>query len=184
MLKPLLLALALASVLAQSATAAGCETVLAAQVKGLGTPSHAITKIAVSGAGITTLETISAGGKMYTKDREGNWKAEPEKLNETALAKYWPAQTCSADGADTIDGETTDIVLHRTVGFPPTDTRFWISRSSGLIVKTVIKTPGSAITTETDFLGIEAPAPGAIGMQKYDLWNGVRKSALHRLFDP
>ncbi|MGD0191232.1 MAG: hypothetical protein ABSD74_10870 [Rhizomicrobium sp.] len=151
----------LASMLAQPALADGCQSVLAAEAKGLDTPSHSITKIATSGSGIVTLENIAAGGKIYTKGRDGRWTAEPQPLDRDKFAAYWSAETCTADGSETIDGHATDIVVHRSAGDPPSVARFSISRASGLIVKTVIRNPGSVITTVADYRNVQAPSVDA-----------------------
>jgi hypothetical protein len=159
-------ALFLAPAFAQDAFAAGCDSVLAAQVKGLDTSSRSITKFAVNGGGISTLVSIAAGGKIYSKIGEGTWKTDDQPLDRDKLAKYWMGETCTSDGSETIDGDSADSVEHRTGGFPPMDTRFWISRSSGLIVKTVVKAPGSVITTEADYRDVRVPMSDAAAPAK------------------
>jgi hypothetical protein len=154
-------ALFLEGAFAQDAFAAGCDAVLAAQVKGLDTPSRSTTKFAVNGGGISTLVSIAAGGKIYSKAGEGAWKIDAQPLDRNKLAKYWTGETCTSDGSETTDGDSADIVEHRTGGFPSMDTRFWISRSSGLIVKTVVKAPGSVITTEAEYRDVQIPAADA-----------------------
>jgi hypothetical protein len=134
--------LMLHALFAQGASAAGCESVLAAQVKGLDTPSRSTTKIETE-SGSATSVSIAIGSKIWSQDKSGAWKSQPQPLDKDKIAAYWTDKRCTADGTETVDGNPADIVLHKSGGAEQMDTSFWISRDTGLIVKTVVKTSGA-----------------------------------------
>jgi len=149
-------ALMLGALFAQGASAAGCESVLAAQVKGLDTPSRSTTKIETE-SGSATSVSIAIGSKIWSQDKSGAWKSQPQPLDKDKIAAYWTGKRCTADGTDTVDGDPADIVLHKSGGAEQMDTSFWISRASGLIVKTLVKTSGAVITITADYRDVQAP---------------------------
>jgi hypothetical protein len=155
-----------AQMFAPPALAGGCDPVLAAQIKGLDTPSRSTTKFAINGGGISTLLSIAVGGKVWSKTRDTSWKAAPQPLDKESIAKYWAGETCTPGETETIDGDATDIVEHHTTAMPPMDMRFWISKSSGLIVKTVVHAPGSVITTQTEYDDVQVPVGDSGGAAK------------------
>jgi hypothetical protein len=153
-------ALMLDALFAQSALAYGCESVLAAQVKGLDTPSRSTTRIETS-SGTTTSVSVAIGGKIWSQTKDGTWQAQPQPLDRDMIAAYWSDKRCTADGTESVDGDPADVVLHKSGGANQMDTSFWISQSSGLIVKTVVNTSGAVFTISADYHDVHAPAADA-----------------------
>lgn len=147
---------------AQPALAAGCEAVLAAQVKGLDTPSRSTSKIETE-SGTATSVSVAIGGKIWSQAKDGAWQAQAQPLDRNKIAAYWADKRCTADGTESVDGNPADVVLHKSGRAEEMDTSFWISQSSGLIVKTVVKTSGAVITITADYRDVHAPAADAGG---------------------
>ncbi len=146
----------------QPALAEGCGPLTAALIKGLHVPWHATLTTAFRGEVTKTIEIVSLDNKTYVKTNAGSWQPHPRDPNATDahVTKDWERSTCEARGAETIGGETADIVAHHTAGPPGqnSDTRFWIAQSSGLVVKTELTAASTVVTTLYDYRDVNAPA--------------------------
>jgi len=152
------LAAALAVLAAGPAFAQGCDLIIASQVKGLSTPTRSTMTFTMNGKSYTIV-SIAVGTKVYTAKADGTWQADTLGTNEDKIRKTWSAYDCTSGGSDTIDGELADIVLHHDDGKIPMDTRFWISRATGLGLRTETTMPNGSLISVYDYKDVQVPAP-------------------------
>lgn len=157
----LLLAAALAVLTPSTVAAEGCDALTEALVKGLTTPWHATVTSTIGGISRSS-EIITLDGKSYVKEQGGSWRSRSlgSAATEAHIRKDWATSTCTVQGGEPIAGEATSIVLHHTSGQPgeSRDTRFWLSQSSGLLLKTETTARRAVVTTLFDYRNVSAPA--------------------------
>lgn len=143
---------------AQRAQAEGCDAIVAAQDKDPGVPVRSSMTLAMNGMTFAIV-TVSANGKVYNQRKDGTWKTEDhaKPRDERERREYWQKEVCAPAGSDVLDGQPTDIVSDHNSDIP-TDTRFWISKPSGLILKSEITYKnGSTMTMVYDYKNVQAP---------------------------
>jgi hypothetical protein len=133
-------------------------------VKGLTVPTRSTFTFTMGGKPIS-FGNIVVDGKIYTPHKDGTWKIEKSDSNEAKIRKAWADDVCTPGGSETIDGEVADVVLNHKGGSMPLDSRFFISQTSGLIVRTDTVMPHSTIEAVYDYRDVQLPpdalaAPG------------------------
>jgi hypothetical protein len=137
----------------QLAHAGGCDPIAAAQIKGLDLPARTRTDFTINGTFLGSLNSIDSHRKRYTHQKDGTWKIETLPLTPEKIQKNWTDEECSLTGADVVQGEAVDIYSNHEGGSAQSDSRFWISKSSGLILKTEITVlgKGNVVVMEHDY---------------------------------
>jgi len=131
----------------QRSLAGDCDALTTAWVKHLHTP-HRTTMVVTEGGKDTTLQFISLDGKIYIdRDNAPVWTmiAIPPDALEAMYRKsnIDEKETCRADGSETIDGKSFDIVAtHRQSLKGAFDSRIWLSRATGMLFKVEDDLPG------------------------------------------
>jgi hypothetical protein len=151
---------ACAALLPSSLRAGGCEALTEALVKGLTTPWHA-TMVSTIGGISRTVEIITLADRSYSKTQFDGWKkrSRSDAATEARVRKDWAKSACTAGGSETVGGEVANIVLHHTSGLPgeSSDTRFWISQATGLVLKSETTAGRAMVTTTYDYRDVTAP---------------------------
>lgn len=142
---------------AAPALAAGCEKIAAAQIKGLTTPVRNTFTFTLKGNSVT-FSSITADGRIYSHAKDGSWKVEYQNTDATRIHKNWDSQTCTADGSEVIGGDITDIFLNPgNAGGIRADAKFWVSETTGLIMKTETDLPDSTLVGVSDYTNVDIP---------------------------
>jgi outer membrane lipoprotein-sorting protein len=157
-MKTIFAALAVACALLTSGAAAaeGCDAVAAAQIKGKQVPTHATFTTTIGGKTFT-FESTALGDKIYSQHKDGTWTVETRDNSDDKIRRAWADETCTPDGSETIGGEATDIVLNHATSSLIGDTRFWISQTTGLILKVESQVSGSVLTSINDYRDVQVP---------------------------
>lgn len=146
-----------ALVIPAPALAKGCEAVLAAQLKAMNLPTHSTYSYKMNGMAFS-FESIASGGKIYSKKKEGGWEVQNAVVDETKIRNYWVDKSCKTVGAQVVTGEPAAIILHHDGGPAQSDTRFWVSKTSGLILKTEMKSLNTVLVSVEDYRDVHPPA--------------------------
>jgi hypothetical protein len=139
---------------ATASFAKGCEPIIAAQIKGLGVPTHSSLTLTKAGVKIFTVQNVWANGRSYAQQSDGSWKVVAIASNEASIRKDWSGKDCSQQGEDVINGDPTNVFYNLEGG---TETRIWISRSTGLIVRWNLSDGNVAILHTFDYDNVEVP---------------------------
>lgn len=143
--------------LAPPALAGGCEKVAAAQIKALRIPVHNTFTLTMKGNSYT-FSSIAAGGRIYSHQKDGSWKIEYQNTDVARIHRNWDGATCTADGSEIIDGDITDIFLNPgNAGGIRADAKFWISETTGLVVKTETDLTDSTLVGVSDYNDVDVP---------------------------
>ena len=156
--------LAAAHLWAAMAYADGCEPIVAAQIKGLGLPTRSTMVVVNGGITVPVMEIVAGNGRSYSRQGGETWRAEalPEN-NEANVRKNWSGDDCSAQGNEIIDGDTADVFLSHNGGPMPIDLRMWVSRSTGLVIKSELRSRDRVMLTTFDYRNVQIPPDGAKG---------------------
>jgi hypothetical protein len=136
------------------AAADSCDAVTAALLKGLRMPWHLTATLKIIGKETQTYEAINTADKMFQREDKGPWKEKLRHLalDEAKIRRDWAnSASCHDGGRETLGSESTVVVWHRQ------DTRFWISETSGLILKSETINRPAALTNEYAYANITAP---------------------------
>ena len=142
------------------ALADGCDAIVAAEIKGMGLPTHSVTTIEMPGATPIIVERVDVAGVEYTHLADGSWRtAKAAARSETSIRDAWADQTCTQGGSEAIGSETALVFQSHKEKPVPTDTRIWISTVSGLLLKLELITAGQGTdaTDVFDYNNIQAP---------------------------
>ncbi|MBV9331342.1 MAG: hypothetical protein JOZ55_07300 [Alphaproteobacteria bacterium] len=151
--------IAVIALLAPSAAAGkGCEAILAAQLKAMNVPTRSSYSYRMNGLAFS-FESIAAGGKVYSKKKEGGWEVQNAAVDATKIQNYWADKSCKTVGVEALNGEPASIILHHDGGPAKSDTRFWVSKASGLILKTEMKSLNTVLVSVEDYRDVHPP-PG------------------------
>ncbi|HTT96718.1 MAG TPA: hypothetical protein VMF58_01600 [Rhizomicrobium sp.] len=151
-------------VLGSGAAAAGtCDAIMNGQLKGLTVPTRVVNTDEMNGMTMS-FENIVADGTIYTHTKDGSWKAEKQSANEASIRKAWTDKdTCEPAGTEAVDGEMADVVAeHINVANMPMDSKFWISRKSGQILKSLSAMPTATLTVRYYYDNIQVPSAGTL----------------------
>lgn len=154
-----LLALLLAASTARAGD--GCDRLLAAIDKSGPLPVRTVFATIRNGATMIVRTTIVIGDTAYGRTdpsepwRRSRYDAQAKLASLKASIAEWDP-VCQADGSETIDGETDDILLaHNRRNVPA---RFWIARATGLFMKFEMPTPDSGREVVTmDYKDVAPP---------------------------
>jgi outer membrane lipoprotein-sorting protein len=146
-----------------AARADDCDPVRAATLAGISRP-YAATIRTPGGDGLPVVShVVMTGEKMYVEVRR-NWSSKNvttkelvDKANKSAAAS---TLTCRPDGEEAIGGDPATIYSVDTESAGHVShSRIWISRASGLPLKTENSVGGSDVMTSLfDYRNVEPPA--------------------------
>jgi hypothetical protein len=149
------------------AAAAGCEPVMAAQQKALRMPVRTIMTVTMPNGLKVPLVMITADGKIYEQQKDGSWKVSEQPKKYIENSPKWADKDCTAEGSEAIGGDTADVFFHRESSFlSGSDQRFWISKVSGLIVKSWSNVGGIQLESANDYINVVVPVTTAGGATK------------------
>src|SRR5262245_54731491 len=123
---------------------ADCERAYAALYKSLQTPNRQLVEqtIAAEGGRLRETETVSDGNKVFVKVKS-EWRLSPIPIRGV-LEDAQQTRQSSKDEAcgflhdETLDGENVELYGTRsTLVVGRSSSRFWISKTSGLLLKSV-----------------------------------------------
>ncbi len=160
-LRWVLLALLIVGFAVPRASAEGCGPLTDALVKGLGTPWRAVITSSGGGLSPSRVDLVAIADKLYAKDKSGQWKTHvrPADVGEARIRRDWANAVCTPSGTDSIDGEAADVVSNHAPGETfDTVTRYWISRASGLVLKTQAVRGPAVVTTTYGYDDVSPPA--------------------------
>jgi len=151
------------SCLVRPALADDCDRVVAAIVKTDHAPHYDLSTDADTG---TRVQEIFTGQAIYIKAGNEDWRSDP-KTGDELEADFRRAHedakwSCQTSGTEAIGGETADIIaVHHEDNPSEPDSRYWISQSSGLLLKMVIYASLGRhifqVTDTYDYKNIPAP---------------------------
>lgn len=149
---------------------ADCETAYAALAKSLQIPNRQFVEqtLAAEGGRLQKTETVSDGRKLYVKVKK-EWRLSPLTIKgivgETQQTRQSSKdEACSFLHDETLDGENVELYGTRaTLIQGRSSSRFWISKASGLLVKSVTeldvggKNGRTTRTVRYEYKDIEVP---------------------------
>lgn len=141
--------------LSAPATADTCTPVRDALLKGLGAPWHSTMTLKVVGKETKTYEVINTADQTFQRDNKAHWRKKFRRLDldEAKIRRDWAnSVSCKDDGKEAIGGMPASIVRHHI------DTRYWISDTTGLILKSQTIDFPATLTTEYTYDNIAAPS--------------------------
>jgi hypothetical protein len=108
------------------------------------------------------METRFVGGKSYFFV-QGAWHSEPvtpdQMVADLTEARKSAKQTCTMAGDETVDGTPTTVYeAHLDSDGEKSDNKLWVSKATGLPVKSEARMQEGTITQTFRYDGIQAPA--------------------------
>jgi hypothetical protein len=161
--------LALAAFGIPSARADDCELATAAAIAQAKVPYATTHVTTVEGEAPARVEMVFTADKAYLHSK-GAWRsmdyspqAQIDRINAVKTSAEKAKQTCEKPASDTVKGEAaTLLVMHTDDGGKRSDARLWISKKSGLPLKSEIRIDGgneiAIVADDFRYDNIEAPA--------------------------
>jgi hypothetical protein len=154
--------MAAASISAGARAADPCDAIFNAMVAQVKVPfAVQATQTPVNGPA-QKMETRIVGGKSYFFV-QGQWHAEPvtpdQMIADLTEEKNSVKQTCSAAADEPVDGKPAAVYeAHIDNQGERSDNRLWVSKATGLPVKSEARMREGTITQTFRYDGVEAPA--------------------------
>jgi outer membrane lipoprotein-sorting protein len=140
-MKAVRLALVLIASVEGPALADECAAVKDAVIAQTKVPYAASTVMALGSAPATTTQSISTGGRLYFQVN-GTWQSTPHDAQKEVDKANAASKTgsCTHESDATVNGESTAVFLvHYKTEHSESDNRLWISKSTGLPLKTDVQ---------------------------------------------
>lgn len=140
-----------------------CDTIIASMVKQAGKPFSS-TLTMKSPFGQRVMKSVNTGTKLYL-NIQGGWQVVTfdAKQQAAAIRKNAAAvkQTCRKLPDDKVNGEPANVfTAHVDNKGALSENKIWISKASGLPLKTEISFKGQTMSTLHDYKHVQPP-PGA-----------------------
>lgn len=152
-----------------AARADDCELATAAAIAQAKVPYATTHVTTVAGEAPARAEMVFTADKAYLHTN-GAWRsmdyspqAQIDRINAVKTSAEKAKQTCEKPASDTVKGEAvTLLVMHTDDGGKRSDARLWISKKSGLPLKSEIRIDGgneiAIVADDFRYDHIEAPA--------------------------
>lgn len=147
---------------AVSARADDCAGVMGATVAGAHKPYTATSTMSGGGVPTRVSHSVSSGGKLFV-EMSGHWVLAKLTMNDMANEMRSEIGTakmsCHRLGDETVRGEATSVFANHVANRGTvSDNTLWISKASGLPLKTEVKLQnGMRIVTDFDYSRSQAP---------------------------